>query len=338
MSLETVPTEIQISIIGYLSFCELIENIPLLSKAYQQFTNNDSYLWKIINLDKIKISMERIDSGKSVIECFDEPPLIYISIDGTKRFTISGKINNQKIQLEEEINSLTTRIKHQVKTVKNELSPALPALENAQKTISNITKQQFLDEIKILENPPEIVEITLSAVATLMNKEKLDINIKTFIPSILKFDNTPKAKAWQKIKKVFLSNDDLTHEKVSQVSIVAGALILWIQAQIEFAHYLSNVDPIIREIKELKQELVRKQKTFSSLDSVVLKCLSGNAFSKLKLLSNINLKHLVTITYIVYIIKKYSFKIHQTPLSPKNCFDASESSGTISQYPPWFGI
>lgn len=81
-----------------------------------------------------------------------------------------------------------------------------------------------------------------------------------FMPRILKYDtNKMKEKTRKKIKKEFLANPDFTYERVNKSSKVGGPLVLWVKAQIKFAHVLDSVEPMTKEIKELKEMMVQRQ-------------------------------------------------------------------------------
>merc|ERR1712115_662130 len=101
------------------------------------------------------------------------------------------------------------QINERTSAVEAELAEAKPALEAAQKAVSNINKKQ-LNEIKALKKPPQMVEMTMNCVVTLMGKkiknwkdvQKL-LGSNDFIPSILKFDtNSVKEKVRKKIQKI----------------------------------------------------------------------------------------------------------------------------------------
>ena len=49
-------------------------------------------------------------------------------------------------------------------------------------------------------------------------------------------------------------------------SKVAGPLVLWVQAQVKFAHLLDQIKPITKEIKKLKSELRLKQECVEKLE------------------------------------------------------------------------
>merc|ERR1712228_152335 len=125
--------------------------------------------------------------------------------DATKKRTEAIKVQGE---VDEEIIVINDR----TKAVEAELAEAKPALEAAQKAVSNINKKQ-LQELKALKKPPKMVEMTLNCVMTLMGikaKEWKDVQKilggKDFIPKILKFDTNQVAeKTRKKIqKKIFV--------------------------------------------------------------------------------------------------------------------------------------
>lgn len=132
-----------------------------------------------------------------------------------------------------------------VNTIELELAEIKPALEAAQKAVSNINKKQ-LNEIKALRKPPKVVEMTLNCVLTLMGIKTKDykdvqkaVGRKDFIPQILKF-NTMKIqeRTRKKIQKKYLAEEDFTFERANKASKVAGPLVQWVYAQIKVAHLL----------------------------------------------------------------------------------------------------
>merc|ERR1711936_311936 len=80
--------------------------------------------------------------------------------DATKKRTEAIKVQGE---VDEEIIVINER----TKAVEAELAEAKPALEAAQKAVSNINKKQ-LQELKALKKPPKMVEMTLNCVMTIM--------------------------------------------------------------------------------------------------------------------------------------------------------------------------
>merc|ERR1712244_161601 len=141
--------------------------------------------------------------------------------DATKKRT-------EAIRVQGEVDIEMKQINERTQSVEAELAEAKPALEAAQKAVSNINKKQ-LNEIKVLRNPPKMVEMTMNCVVTLMGKkiknwkdvQKL-LCSNDFIPSILKFDtNKVKEKTRKKLQKEYLSKEDFNFERVNKASKVA---------------------------------------------------------------------------------------------------------------------
>merc|ERR1712113_1173422 len=182
----------------------------------------------------------------------------------------------EAIRVSGEVEIEMKQINERTSAVEAELAEAKPALEAAQKAVSNINKKQ-LNEIKALKKPPKMVDMTLNCVLTLMgiktnnwkDVQKI-LGGKDFIPQILKFDtNKVKEKTRKTIQKKYLENEDFTFERVNKASRVAGPLVLWVKSQVKFAHLLDSVEPMTKEIKELKDKLVVKQKQAQKLNETV---------------------------------------------------------------------
>merc|ERR1712130_629092 len=132
--------------------------------------------------------------------------------DATKKRT-------EAIRVQGEVDEEIIVINERTKAVEAELAEAKPALEAAQKAVSNINKKQ-LNEIKALKKPPKMVEMTLNCVLTLMGIKTKDwkdvqkiLGGKDFIPQILKFDTNKVAeKTRKKIQKKYLSDEEFTYE------------------------------------------------------------------------------------------------------------------------------
>merc|ERR1719242_1510191 len=66
------------------------------------------------------------------------------------------------------------------------------------------------------------------------------------------------------------NNDEKwTFETVNKASKVAGPLVLWVSSQVKFAHLLDQVEPMTREIQELKVSMDAKVKQGEELTALV---------------------------------------------------------------------
>merc|ERR1712113_381646 len=103
----------------------------------------------------------------------------------------ASKSREQAIKMNGEVEIEMKEINERTAAVQAELAEAKPALEAAQKAVSNINKKQ-LNEIKALKKPPKMVDMTMRAVAVLMGRKIKDwkqvqkmLGGNDFIPSIL---------------------------------------------------------------------------------------------------------------------------------------------------------
>jgi len=189
--------------------------------------------------------------------------------DATKRRT-------EALRVETEVNGEMKTINERSDVVEKELAEAKPALEAAKEAVSNINRRQ-LEEIKALRKPPELVEMTMKAVCIMMSKKADDwaaigkiIGDAKFIPSILNFDtSTITEKQREKINKECFSNENFNYDRVNNSSRACGPLVLWIQSQVKFAHLLDSVEPMQKEIKDLRDKLKGKQTEAEQLRKTV---------------------------------------------------------------------
>ncbi len=241
-------------------------------------TRHDDYVDNVVNY-KIEISVsgftrQVIENKYNMMIPIDIQTLCFIY---SKDLLFDLFVTFKLIKMEKEINNEKKEIESKTAIVESELVEAKPALESAQKAVSNINKKQ-LNEIKCLKNPPKLIEFTMNAVAVLIGKKIKDwkgmqklLASNSFIPSILKFDtNKVKEKTRKKLNKCYLSNEDFTFERVNKASKVAGPLVIWVKSQVKFAHLLDSVEPMTKEIKELKVKLNEKELTAEKLKAMLL--------------------------------------------------------------------
>merc|ERR1719295_2008400 len=92
-----------------------------------------------------------------------------------------------------------------------------------------------------------------------------------FIPDILQFDtNKVSSKVRDKVIKKYINDEKWTFEAVNKASKVAGPLVLWVKSQVKFAHLLDQVEPMTREIQELKASMDAKVKQGEELTALVV--------------------------------------------------------------------
>merc|ERR1719320_2235019 len=118
----------------------------------------------------------------------------------------------------------------------------------------------------------------MMAVCTLMGRKirswkevQKMLGDKNFIPMILKFDtNKVSEKVRKKINRRYISNEEFTFERANKASKVAGPLVMWVKAQVKFAHLLDSVEPMTREIRELRAAMIANLERLG--DMVYISC------------------------------------------------------------------
>ena len=151
------------------------------------------------------------------------------------------------------------------KVVLEDLANAEPAVIEAQKSVSNIKKQQ-LTEVRSMANPPQGVRLALVSVCTLLGHRVDDwkavqaiVRKDDFIASIVNYDNEKQmTKALRiKMRNEYLSNDNFTYEKVNHASKACGPLVQWVQAQVMYSEILDRVGPLRDEVNQLEDQALQ---------------------------------------------------------------------------------
>ncbi|KAI9761019.1 MAG: hypothetical protein M4579_001282 [Chaenotheca gracillima] len=149
--------------------------------------------------------------------------------------------------------------------VLSDLANAEPAVLEAQKSVSNIKRQQ-LTEVRSMGSPPSGVKLALEAVCTLLG-HRVDswktiqgiVRRDDFIASIVNYDNDKQMTRNHRIKmrNEFLSKDDFTYEKVNRASKACGPLVQWVEAQVNYSEILDRVGPLREEVGQLEEQALQ---------------------------------------------------------------------------------
>jgi dynein heavy chain 1, cytosolic len=147
--------------------------------------------------------------------------------------------------------------------VTKELAEALPALEGAKASVNGIKKDD-LNQIKSFAKPPPLVTLTMEAVCCVIQCSSKSpdwaavrsvIGNMNFIKSVLEFktDDLPAAvKAF--VMKNYIQKPEWDVEKIGFSSKAAGPLAMWVSSQLKYADILQKVDPLRKEVSDLKAE------------------------------------------------------------------------------------
>ncbi|KAI9501195.1 dynein heavy chain [Coemansia spiralis] len=166
------------------------------------------------------------------------------------------------IALQAELESKNVEIEERRKVVVRDLDCAEPAVEEAQRAVSNI-KKQHLTEVRAMANPPSAVKLALESVCTLLGHRQTDwkslqsiIRRDDFIASIVNFDtNNQMNRALRaQMHKLFMERPEFNFETVNRASKACGPLVKWVIAQVEYAEILDRVGPLRNEVRQLEHD------------------------------------------------------------------------------------
>ncbi|KAK4494288.1 hypothetical protein PRZ48_014586 [Zasmidium cellare] len=162
--------------------------------------------------------------------------------------------------------------------VLNDLAKAEPAVEEAQRSVSNI-KRQHLTEVRSMQNPPQGVKLALEAVCTLLGHKAPDwktivgiVRRDDFIASIVNYDNEKQMTAQHraKMKADYISKEDeFTFERVNRASKACGPLVQWVHAQVNYSEILDRVGPLREEVDQLQEEALQTKAEAKAIENTL---------------------------------------------------------------------
>lgn len=156
------------------------------------------------------------------------------------------------------------------KQVMAELKAFAPIMDEAQRGVKNIKKQQ-LTEIRSMINPPAAVKLTLEAVCTVLGQRKSSwreiqnfIRKDAFIFDIIHFDTEtmlpPELKLL--VEDEYFSNPNFTYEVVNRASKACGPLYQWVFAQLKYGEILNKAEPLKKEAQNIEDEALKSKARF----------------------------------------------------------------------------
>ena len=156
-----------------------------------------------------------------------------------------------------------------------ELAEVTPMIEEAKSSVSNIKKSN-LDEIRRLQQPPDVIKYTLSAVLILLNQPNDNwaairkiISGDQFIKQVIEFkiDSIPPST----IKKVqtLIDNNGLTLEKAQRASQACGPLFKWLNANLKYLAIIERTEPLRQKVEQLEKEASVFQKQHDDLSKTI---------------------------------------------------------------------
>lgn len=128
-------------------------------------------------------------------------------------------------------------IQEKTKLVEADLAEALPALQEAQKSVAQI-KPQNLVELKTMANPPAAVKLTLESVLCVVNNKlkqwtwaevRIEVGRQGFINNVINFKTDDlSSSAKEAIKQTFLAKPEWDTKSIMRASQAAGPLAQWV--------------------------------------------------------------------------------------------------------------
>ena len=234
-----------------------------------------------VGLDKLKETVEKVrDLRKSLAG--KKSQLEEKDLEANEK--LAKMINDQKqaesrkttsLEVQSALEKQEKEVLSRREIVESDLARAEPAVLEAQKSVSNIKRQQ-LTEVRAMSSPPAGVKLALEAVCTLLghrveNWKSIQAIVRRddFIASIVNYDNerqmTPNHR--EKMRTEYLSNDDFTYERVNRASKACGPLVQWVEAQVNFSDILYRVGPLREEVARLEEQALQTKAEAAAVDN-----------------------------------------------------------------------
>ncbi|KAI9728167.1 MAG: hypothetical protein M1828_004628 [Chrysothrix sp. TS-e1954] len=179
------------------------------------------------------------------------------------------------LEVQSALEKQESEVAERKEVVLSDLANAEPAVREAQKSVSNIKKQQ-LTEVRSMSSPPAGVKLAMEAVCTLLG-HKVDnwkaiqgiIRRDDFIASIVNYDNEKQMTASHRTKmsNEYLSNENFTYDKVNRASKACGPLVQWVSAQVNFSEILDRVGPLREEVGQLEDQALQTKAEAQAIDN-----------------------------------------------------------------------
>ncbi|MEW5313998.1 MAG: hypothetical protein WDW38_005527 [Sanguina aurantia] len=153
--------------------------------------------------------------------------------------------------------------------VQSELDKAIPALTAAEEALDVLTKKDMA-ELKAYAKPPTLVEVTLSAVMTVLRRpatweeSKKQLGDANFMMKLKEFDKDKLDDGLlKKIAKITV-NPDFQPEIVGKVSGAALGMCLWVRAMETYGVVAKDVGPKRAKMNAALDNLAKKQVALAS--------------------------------------------------------------------------
>lgn len=269
----------------YLTPRHFLDMVQHCSRIYAEKRSDLEEQQRHLNmgLDKLHDTVKQVDQLRSSLaEKKSELSLKDLQANQKLQNMISDQQEAEQkksasLEIQEAIALQEQEIARRRTEVMADLAQAEPAVIEAQKSVSNIKKQQ-LTEVRSMSNPPEAVKLAMESVCTLLGHSvegwksvQSVIRRDDFISSIVHFDNetqmTPQLRAV--MQKEYMTKPMYQYEAVNRASKACGPLVQWVVAQVSFSAILDKVGPLRAEVDDLEKEAVLAKRKAMAMAEMV---------------------------------------------------------------------
>ncbi|BFI30788.1 dynein axonemal heavy chain [Marchantia polymorpha subsp. ruderalis] len=145
-----------------------------------------------------------------------------------------------------------------------DLDKAMPALNAAEAALNVLTKKD-LSEVKAYAKPPALVEMTLSAVMTVLKKAatwesaKKELGDSQFLQNLMAYDKDLLDDPLLKKIAKFTKQPEFVPETIGRVSSACKGLCLWVRAMETYGYINKDVMPKKIKLKNAQDNLAKQE-------------------------------------------------------------------------------
>jgi dynein heavy chain len=143
-----------------------------------------------------------------------------------------------------------------------DLDQALPALAAANKALDSLDKKD-VQEIKVFNTPPELVQVVMEAVCVLFGRKtdwktaKAFLGESDFLKQMQTYDKESISDAILKKLKPYIENPKFQPEVVEKVSRACLSMCLWVRAMDLYAKVYRDVEPKRQRLMGAQEQLAK---------------------------------------------------------------------------------
>jgi dynein heavy chain len=234
---------------------------------------------KDLNLRRLQTGVDKIDEANGVVNGLQEEltklaPFIAVKIKEADELVPVVKVEQGKAEvIKEKVAGEELIVREQAAQVRvvqedaqRDLDIAMPALENALKSLDNLDKKD-IQEIKSFTKPPPLVMMTMEAVNLLLGEKtdwdsaKKTLNDPKFIDKLKGYDkdNIP-AKILKSLTK-YIEKPEYSPDSVGNQSKACKSLCMWTHAMDTYSKVAKEVEPKKKRLAEMNDQLASANKT-----------------------------------------------------------------------------